>query len=117
MEQSSARGLALAALREWRKGHEFADSILQRLLAQVSLGISDRGFATELFYGVLRNLTLLDFWISLLRSASVDAASRDLLPEAGYHAAGAAENVAESDDDELGGPILEALADHLGQSF
>nr|MBA2241568.1 16S rRNA (cytosine(967)-C(5))-methyltransferase RsmB [Chthoniobacterales bacterium] len=33
----------------------------------------------ELFYGVLRNLTLLDFWIGLLRPASIDHRSRDLL--------------------------------------
>ena len=28
------------------------------------LRYSDRAFAMELFYGVLRNLTLLDFWIA-----------------------------------------------------
>ena len=75
----SARGLALAALTEWRQGTRFADAILQQLLAGSALGASDRSFATELFYGVLRNLTLLDFWISQLRSASLDDASRDLL--------------------------------------
>jgi 16S rRNA (cytosine967-C5)-methyltransferase len=32
-----------------------------------------------LFYGILRNLTLLDFWIGLLRSGSIDDESRDLL--------------------------------------
>ena len=32
---------------------------------------SDRGFALELFYGVLRNLTLLDFWIGCLRPAAI----------------------------------------------
>ena len=40
---------------------------------------SDRAFARELFYGVLRNLRLLDFWISLLRKEKLDDASRDLL--------------------------------------
>ena len=40
---------------------------------------SDRAFATELFYGTLRNLTLLDFWIGQLRSGSLEHASRDLL--------------------------------------
>ena len=39
----------------------------------------DRAFATELFYGVLRNLTLLDFWIDALRSGHLDHDSRDLL--------------------------------------
>ena len=33
----------------------------------------------ELFYGVLRNLTLLDFWIAQLRPAKIEAEGRDLL--------------------------------------
>lgn len=79
MAHHSARGLAFAALREWRGGGRFADSVLQLLLAGSPLAGSDRAFATELFYGVLRNLTLLDFWIGLLRSGSIDDQSRDLL--------------------------------------
>lgn len=64
---------------EWRRRQHFADTILQQLLASSALSGSDRGFATELFYGVLRNLTLLDFWIDRLRSGRLDANSRDLL--------------------------------------
>jgi 16S rRNA (cytosine967-C5)-methyltransferase len=79
MAHDSARKLALAALIEWRQGRRFADAILQQLLAGSALGAADRSFATELFYGVLRNLRLLDFWISHLRSAPLDDASRDLL--------------------------------------
>ena len=79
MASASARGLALTALEEWRHGQRFADSILQQLLARSALGEADRGFATELFYGMLRNLTLLDFWINRLRSGSLDHRSRDLL--------------------------------------
>lgn len=75
----TARALALAALAEWREGRQFADAIIQRLLAESSLSGSDRGFATELFYGILRNLTLLDFWIGQLRSGSLDHKTRDLL--------------------------------------
>jgi 16S rRNA (cytosine967-C5)-methyltransferase len=75
----SARGVALAALAEWRRGKQFADAIIQRLLGAGSLAPSDRHFATELFYGVLRNRTLLDFWIDRLRSGSLDVSSRDLL--------------------------------------
>ena len=75
----SARALATAALAEWRPGRRFADSILQERLDRSSLASADRAFATELFYGVLRNLTLLDFWIGRLRSAPLDDSSRDLL--------------------------------------
>ena len=79
MAHHSARGLAFAALREWRRGGRFADAVLQTLLASSPLAGSDRAFSTELFYGVLRNLTLLDFWIGLLRSGAIDDESRDLL--------------------------------------
>jgi 16S rRNA (cytosine967-C5)-methyltransferase len=40
---------------------------------------ADRAFAVELFYGVLRNVTLLDFWIGALRRAHIDVDLRDLL--------------------------------------
>lgn len=75
----SARSIALAALREWRKQERFADVIIHGLFGNEPLGGSDRGFARELFYGVLRNLTLLDFWIALLREGTLDDQSRDIL--------------------------------------
>jgi 16S rRNA (cytosine967-C5)-methyltransferase len=75
----SARALALTALRDWRTGEQFADAILARLLRSSDLIAPDRAFATELFYGILRNLTLLDFWIGLLRSGHLDHDAPDLL--------------------------------------
>jgi 16S rRNA (cytosine967-C5)-methyltransferase len=79
MAHPSARELALAALREWRGGERFADAILGRILSSSDLASADRAFATELFYGVLRNLMLLDFWIDALRSRHLDHDARDLL--------------------------------------
>jgi 16S rRNA (cytosine967-C5)-methyltransferase len=79
MPKTSSRGAALAALEEWRGGRKFADAILGEYLLSGELSPSDRAFATELFYGVLRNLTLLDFWIGGLRSSHLDHSSRDLL--------------------------------------
>ena len=75
----SARSVAAAALGEWRRKELFADAIIHRLAAGESLGDSDRSLARELFYGVIRNLSLLDFWIGLLRKESLDDQSRDLL--------------------------------------
>ena len=75
----SARSVAVAALGEWRKKERFADAIIQERVAEESLRDSDRGLARELFYGVLRNLSLLDFWIGLLREGNLDDQSRDLL--------------------------------------
>ncbi|HEX4640240.1 MAG TPA: 16S rRNA (cytosine(967)-C(5))-methyltransferase RsmB [Chthoniobacterales bacterium] len=79
MRKASSRAVALAALAEWRRGKKFADAILNALLRSSDLAPADRAFATELFYGVLRNLTLLDFWIGRLRSSHLDHDSRDLL--------------------------------------
>jgi 16S rRNA (cytosine967-C5)-methyltransferase len=75
----SSRSVALASLSEWRDGRKFADAILKDGLRKSALGTADRAFATELFYGVLRNLTLVDFWIGQLRSAHLDHDSRDLV--------------------------------------
>ena len=75
----AARAVALRALREWRRQERFADAIIHELLEDAGLSESDRAFARELFYGVLRNLRLLDFWIGLLREGKLDDTSRDIL--------------------------------------
>jgi 16S rRNA (cytosine967-C5)-methyltransferase len=79
MAHQSARQLALTALREWRTGKNLADSILARLLRSSDLTAPDRAFATELFYGILRHLSLLDLWIGSLRSEHLNHDTRDLL--------------------------------------
>ncbi|MGI8431657.1 MAG: 16S rRNA (cytosine(967)-C(5))-methyltransferase RsmB [Chthoniobacterales bacterium] len=75
----TSRFLALDALRRWRAGTKFADQIVADLFRASGLSAPDRAFALELFYGALRNLTLLDFWIAQLRPNPVDDNSRDLL--------------------------------------
>src|SRR4029450_9433480 len=79
MAQRSARETALAALRLWRKEKRFADSIISELLANTDLTSSDRAFTLDLFYGVLRNLTLLDLWIDCLRASRIENNVRDIL--------------------------------------
>jgi len=77
--QTSARRVSLAALRTWRRRKQFADAVISSALSKTALQPADRAFAVELFYGVLRNVTLLDFWIRLLRRGHVDVDLRDLL--------------------------------------
>ena len=79
MAQLFARQIALQALRLRRKQKRFADSIISELFANTELTSSDRAFALELFYGVLRNLTLLDFWIDCLRASRVESDLCDIL--------------------------------------
>lgn len=79
MAEPSARHLAVAALSEWRRKREFADAIIDRLLSRTKLAARDRAFAVELFFGVLRNLTSLDFCIGCLRAGRLETGARDLL--------------------------------------
>jgi len=79
MAQRCARETALAALRLWRQKRCFADSIISGVFANAQLTASDRAFALELFYGVLRNLTLLDFWIGCLRASRIETTVRQIL--------------------------------------
>ncbi len=99
-----ARALALQALRRWRTSREFADVIVQRSLSRSQLSAPDRAFAQELFYGVLRNLTVLDFWIDCLRRGKLEADLQDILRLGLYQLflLGAAEHAAVYETVELG---------------
>jgi 16S rRNA (cytosine967-C5)-methyltransferase len=77
--RTSARRVALAALRTWRREKEFADAVISSALSKAEFQSADRAFAVELFYGVVRNRTLLDFWIRQLRRGRVDEDLRDIL--------------------------------------
>ncbi|MEY2564394.1 MAG: rRNA (cytosine967-C5)-methyltransferase [Verrucomicrobiota bacterium] len=79
MPKTNSRRVALAALRDWRTSEKFADAILARFLSSSDFSAPDRAFVTELFYGILRHLSLLDFWIGSLRSQHLDHDARDLL--------------------------------------
>jgi hypothetical protein len=79
LAQLSARRIAMKALRAWQKGNRFADSMISQSLDDADLTRPDRAFVLELFYGVLRNLTLLDFWISCVRASRIDDNVRHIL--------------------------------------
>jgi 16S rRNA (cytosine967-C5)-methyltransferase len=79
MTGTSARRVALTALQRWRSKKQNADAILAELFDQIPLSSADRAFALELFYGVLRNFTLLDFLTRCLRRSHVDVDLRDTL--------------------------------------
>src|SRR5437762_11602537 len=79
MTKRYARETALAALGLWRKEKRFENSIISGLLAKADLTPLDRAFVLELFYGVLRNLTLLDFWTGCLRASRIETNVRDIL--------------------------------------
>ncbi|MEO7934586.1 MAG: transcription antitermination factor NusB [Chthoniobacterales bacterium] len=68
----NARQLAHRCLYDWNQhgagGSSYAEDIFNRLQLEWGFSGSERGFARELFYGVLRNLSALDFVIDQLTS-------------------------------------------------
>jgi len=79
MAAANARSACLHALLEWEKGRAFSDEILHETLESVPLGALDRAFLMEIFFGILRNLSRLDFLIAQLREGDLDLHTRELL--------------------------------------
>ncbi len=76
---ASARTVTQRLLAEWERRRPHADELLHEKLAASKLDERDRSLVTELFYGVLRRLTELDFLIGRLRDGAVDDDTRAVL--------------------------------------
>lgn len=75
----AARQLTVRALLEWEKGRTFSDEILHQLFERQRLSPLDRAFVMETFFGILRNLTRLDFLIERLRDGALEGDTRAVL--------------------------------------
>lgn len=73
------RQAAVSALRAWAKGHDYAETLIERHAHRRMLSSADRGLLQAILFGVLRNRRLLDHWIGKLRDGKVDAETRDVL--------------------------------------
>ncbi|MFK7850665.1 MAG: RsmB/NOP family class I SAM-dependent RNA methyltransferase [Akkermansiaceae bacterium] len=73
------RQAAVSALRAWAKGHDYAESLIERHAQRRRLSQSDRALLQAILFGVLRNRRLLDHWIGMLRKGKLDAETRDIL--------------------------------------
>ncbi|MEO6787565.1 MAG: transcription antitermination factor NusB, partial [Chthoniobacteraceae bacterium] len=76
---ANARSTAHRLLADWERKRPHADELLHEKLAASRLDERDRALVTELFYGVLRRLTELDFLIARLRDGEVDDDTRAVL--------------------------------------
>jgi 16S rRNA (cytosine967-C5)-methyltransferase len=76
---ANPRQSCLRALLEWEKGKFFSDEILHTSLEKEPLSPLDRAFFMETFFGVLRNLSQLDFLIAQLRDGHIDPETRAIL--------------------------------------
>ena len=76
---ANARSTAHRLLTDWERKRPHADDLLHERLAASKLADRDRALVTELFYGVLRRLSELDFLIARLRDGEVDDDTRAVL--------------------------------------
>ena len=70
MAGTKVRKICLDILREWDDGTVFAEDLITRSAG--SLTVKDRALLRTFTFGVLRNLTLLDYWISEFRKGKID---------------------------------------------
>lgn len=73
------RQAAVSALRAWAKGHDYAESLVERHAQRRMISSSDRALLQAILFGVLRHRRLLDHWIGKLRQGKLDADTRDIL--------------------------------------
>jgi 16S rRNA (cytosine967-C5)-methyltransferase len=73
------RQAAVSALRAWAKGHDYAETLVDRHAQRRMLSSSDRALLQAILFGVLRHRRVLDHWITKLRQGKLDADTRDIL--------------------------------------
>lgn len=78
-QRKNVRRAAVSALRAWAKGHDYAETLVERHATRNHLSGADRGLLNAILHGVLRNRRLLDHWIGLLRKGKLDHETRDIL--------------------------------------
>lgn len=73
------RQAAVSALRAWAKGHDYAETLVERHAHRRMLSSADRALLQAILFGVMRNRRLLDHWIGKLREGKLDPETRDVL--------------------------------------
>ncbi len=73
------RQAAVSALRAWAKGHDYAETLIDRHASRRKLSSADRALLQAILFGVLRHRRLLDHWIGKLRDGKLDPETRDIL--------------------------------------
>jgi 16S rRNA (cytosine967-C5)-methyltransferase len=73
------RQAAVSALRAWAKGHDYAETLIDRHADRRMLSSQDRGLLQAILFATLRHRRLLDHWIGILREGKLDPETRDVL--------------------------------------
>jgi len=73
------RRAAVSALRAWSKGHDYAESLVDKHAARNDLSSEDRALLQAILMAVLRHRDLIDHWIGRIRKGRLDHEVRDIL--------------------------------------
>lgn len=73
------RRAAAAALHAWAKGHDYAETLVERHAQRYQLSSADRHLLHAILFGVLRQRRLLDHFIGKARQGKLDPDVKDLL--------------------------------------
>ena len=66
-------------MRAWAKGHDYADTLVERHAQRRQLSPADRRLLQAILFCILRHRRLLDHWIGILRKGKLDPETRDVL--------------------------------------
>ncbi len=77
--KNNVRRAAVSALRAWSKGHDYADTLIERHASRNNLSAPDRNLLNSILMAVIRHKNVLDFWIKDLRKGRLDDEVRDIL--------------------------------------
>lgn len=78
-QEKNVRRAAVSVLRAWSKGHDYAESLIERHATRNGLTGSDRSLLKAIIMAVLRHRNLIDLWINKIRQGKLDAETRDIL--------------------------------------
>ncbi len=73
------RQAAVSAMRAWAKGHDYAETLVERHAQRRQLSPADRRLLQAILFCILRHRRLLDHWIGKLRKGKLDPETRDVL--------------------------------------
>ncbi len=78
-QEKNVRRAAVSALRAWSRGHEYAESLIDKHSLKNELSTEDRALLQAIIMAVLRHRNLLDHWIGRIRDGKLDHEVRDIL--------------------------------------
>ena len=79
MSGHNIRKISLSILREWEDSSNFIDSILDKKFRSNNLSQLDKAYVQNMTLGIIRNLSLLDYYVEKLRKSKLSSETRRIL--------------------------------------